>query len=1009
MGILKHMEPERPLERRLVTSVFLDIVGSTDLMMRVSPERLKRVLDEAFGELSSIIADHGGIVEKFIGDAIFAVFGVPTAHADDALRALRATEACAQWADAHGGARVPLAVRIGVETGPVLVDLDATETDRERMVVGPSVNLAARLQTAAEPGQILVGPVFQEATADDARWESVGELDLKGIGTVPAWRLLGTAETSPATEPVFVGRNEELRRLHDALDHVRNGHGVLALIIGPPGQGKSRLVDEFVAGLPEMPRLVARCRPEAEQGSLTPLRQLLGDEVAMAESGALLTRLAELFSEPRERDRIASALMHSAGMPGAPQPLPSNPIELQDEVLNGWRRYLAALARERPLLVRIEDLHWAEPQLLRLVDRLTIGADAPVLVLGTARPELAGTTSLRPGQNRVFIDLDPLNPADAVELARQSGALGAASVERAAGNPLFIVELARRRRSTDEEIPVTLQAAIAARIDELPRQDRDIVQRASVAGETFGLRDAVLLAGRDPAEVSGTLGRLVHAGYITTVEQGYRFYHPLVHDVAYSRLPLAERMHLHARYASEGADPDDSEALAHHWWRAVGEPDAEWVWEDARELAHLRHAAYEAHLAAGRRHSARFAQERAVEVLDRALALAAEPTDVAGAERELGLAYARNAQGDAAWEHRMLAIAAYRDGGRTPPASLFAETVTIPVFNYAFTRSMPEETVVMNLIAEGKEVARSSGDDPSLATLLICEGYYAGDSSTASSALKLIERASDPLPYADTLARLATVQMLAGDLAASDESYRRVEALLHSGPTIDELEYLAYRVTSQILLARIDDATETAERFLSLGETMGAHLRTHALQPRSSVAVATGDWALALSLGHETARVVEANPETPYCIRGAMATAQGATAALVQGDRRAAEDLMALTERMIKPGLQRAYALFLPSVMLGRSVDAAEAIPAPGTIIRPWQRQLVDPAYLYLAIGAVIGGQTEIRPRIVQHLRQFGEKGSPTASALAEGMDGDTSALRLIGCSGLIELLSHYH
>jgi hypothetical protein len=214
-------------------------------------------------------------------------------------------------------------------------------------------------------------------------------------------------------------------------------------------------------------------------------------------------------------------------------------------------------------------------------------------------------------------------------------------------------------------------------------------------------------------------------------------------------------------------------------------------------------------------------------------------------------------------------------------------------------------------------------------------------------------------------------------------------------------------VTSQLLLGRIDEATAAAERFLALSETMGAHLRTHALQPRCSIAMATGDWALTLSLGQETTRVVEANPETPYCIRGAMATAQAAVAALVQGDRQLAMDLLAVSERLIKPGLQRSYAMFLPSVMLGRSADPAEAVPRPGTITRPWQRQLVDPGYLNLAIGVVIGDRTEAQPRALEHLRMFGKNGSPTASALAEAVGGDTESLRGMGFIGFVELLSY--
>lgn len=291
--------------------------------------------------------------------------------------------------------------------------------------------------------------------------------------------------------------------------------------------------------------------------------------------------------------------------------------------------------------------------------------------------------------------------------------------------------------------------------------------------------------------------------------------------------------------------------------------------------------------------------------------------------------------------------------------------------------------------------------------LLVCEGYYVGDSSKAAAALGLIERASDPMPYAHTLAKLATVQMLAGDVVASDESFRRVEAFLGTDAAIGEVEYLEDRVTSLLLLARIGEATSAAERLMALTDTMGAHLRTHGLQSRSSVAMATGDWALTRTLGQETARIVEANPETPYCIRGAMASAHGAAGALMQGDPHTAEDLVALSERMIRPGLQRSYAILLPSVMLGRHANPAEAMPSPGAIRRPWEHQHVDPGYLSLTIGAVIADRTDVLPALMDHLRQFGEKGSKTTSALAEAVGGDPESLRTMGFVGLVALLSY--
>lgn len=988
-----------------MTSLFLDVVGSTDLMMRIPPERMKRLLDGAFTDLSRVIVEHGGTVEKFIGDAIFAVFGVPTAHADDALRAVAAAEACAAWADAHAGDQAALAIRIGVESGHVLADLDAIE-GRERMIVGPSVNFAARLQAAADPGQILVGPVCHDATVHLALFDDAGELELKGIGKAPAWLLVAASGGMPATDPSFVGRRAELALLQDALGQARAGQSLLALVIGPPGQGKSRLVRTFVDGQTGARTLAARCRPEAEQGALTPLRQLLAAGAAGPDADTLLRHLSELFSNAEERDRVGAALMHSAGIPGAAQPMPTNPVELQDEVLNGWRRYLAALTAQGPVMIWIDDLHWAEPELVRLLDRLTTRSEAPLLVIGTARPELVGHAALRPGNRRILIELDALTAEQAEQLALDAGVTDRSSIDRAAGNPLFILELARSRRSADDEIPVTLHAAIAARIDELSREDREMLQRSSVAGETFTLRDATMLAGREAGAISGALGRLTHAGYVTTTHDGYRFHHPLVHDVAYGRLSLAERMHLHARYAQEGVDPEDVEALAHHWWRAVGEPDAEWVWDDAAERARLRREAFQAHVEAGRRNSGRFALERAVEVLERALQLAEEPQDVAVVERELGRAYARDAQGDAAWEHRMRALAALHGASIVPPGELYTETVTIPVFNYGFTRTMPDEAVVAQVLTEGLEAARTSGDEASLATLLVCEGFYTGDATKAATARALVERAPDPLPYADTMVRLGVVQLVAGDVDASDETFRRVEDLIAAGARVDELEFLAYRPTSHLLMGRIGEAADVADRFMRLSETMGAHLRTHALQARSSPALVEGEWDLVLRLGLEAAAIVEANQTLPYCIRGTTAVTQGAVAALMEGDRATAESLLEVAGRMMQPGVLLTYARFLPSVMLGERPDPGEALPHPGSIIRPWQRQLVDPGHLSLAAGVAISGRHDARPRVLEHLALFGGNGSPMTRALAQALDGEVHRLHALGCGGLVDLLS---
>src|SRR5258706_4046618 len=253
---------ERFAERRVISAVFVDVVGSTALTVALGPERLKRALDRAFRELSAIIAAEGGTVEKYVGDAVHALFGAPTAHPDDPQRALQAAHACLAWAEARTGVPVPFAVRVGVETGEAIVDLSAVATDREQMSIGTCVNVAARLQQLAEPGQGLVGPTCHGVTLETAEFLALGALELKGLGRMSVWRLVRPLPVVPATPLTFVGREAELDVPPLAYRPGASGRSVLALISGPPGQGKTRLVDEVVAGVrAEAQVLMARCRP----------------------------------------------------------------------------------------------------------------------------------------------------------------------------------------------------------------------------------------------------------------------------------------------------------------------------------------------------------------------------------------------------------------------------------------------------------------------------------------------------------------------------------------------------------------------------------------------------------------------------------------------------------------------------------------------------------------------------------------------------------------------------
>ena len=1002
-------------ERRFVTCLFIDIVGSTALTMQVPPERMKRTLDEAFAELSRIITHEAGTVEKYIGDAIFALFGAPTAHADDPMRALRAADACRAWAATNGG---HVAIRVGIETGEALVDLGAAASDRQRMAVGSCVNIAARLQSHADPGEILIGSSCRDATADDADLASAGELELKGVGRVEAWRLLAVHQTSSSASLPLVGRERELAILRAALDRTRSGRSTCVVVSGPPGQGKTRLTTEFLAGLdPSCRVLRGRCRPGAEAGALTPLRQFLASDLAEVTPASIETRLGELLDDVEARRRIGTVLTHSAGLGGA-DVLPVNPIERQDEIANGWRRYLEALAGDGIVIIWIEDLHWAEPQLVRLLDRLSFATETRLMVLGTARPEFADSAALRPGADRVLLELDELDEQDARTLARSAGAAEGRSIERAQGNPLFIVELARSRGRAENDLPINLRGAIAARLDELVPAERELLQRSAVAGETFRVRDAALLSDREAADVAGALAGLAHARYIDRLADGYRFHHPLIHEVAYGRLPAPERMWLHARYAREAVHPEDAEALAHHWWEALRPPDADWVWDGEPDLPRMRREAYEAHLAAGQRHADRFAHERAVDAYAFALTLTNDDIEIATIERAIGQAFARNGQGDDAWQHRLLAIGAFRRAVGHAPAALYAETAAVPVYNYAFSRTLPPDEVVLALFSEGERIARMESDLPALTRLLAQQAWYLGVTEKADEALAIIDTAPDPAQHIESLFRLAGHRAIRGEITEAERAFARVDPLVARGAKIDEMEYFYYRMRMAYLAGDLEHAKALADRMVVLSAAMGPHLRTHARGAIASVAAARGEWGIALDAADAAEALIQENPGTPWCVLGAIAPGAGAIASALAGDLHRAGQFVEIIERMLpKPGPQRANALIAQYVMLGRP-DAAAMVPTPPAVVRPWHYQLGDPIGQNFTIAHVMLERWNDLRADVAGLQRAAAQGSLLARALAEAAEEELASatggprpsharLRDLGYLGLSQQLSY--
>jgi class 3 adenylate cyclase/tetratricopeptide (TPR) repeat protein len=546
-------------ERKPVTAVFVDLVGSTGRAEGLDPEEVLRLLEPYYHELRVALERHGGTVEKFIGDAVVALFGAPAAHGDDALRAVRASLAVLEAIERlnEEDATRELAVRVGVNTGDAFVALDARWG--EGMAWGDMVNTAARIQSAAPPGGVLVGDETYRLTRRWIDYDECAPIEAKGKSEpVLVWRALGVAHGAAPGRPL-VGRDAEFEALEALWQQVRSeGRPAFALVVGPPGIGKSRLLEELaLRARLDGDRLVGGCLPYGEGMTYWPVLEVIkqgagilrGDSAAeiTAKLGALLEGLPTANQD--ELRTMAAAVSILLGARATPHGRYSAHELSQAEIHWGLRRLLELFAHDRPLLVVLEDLHWAEPTLLELIRFIVEGAAAPVLVLGSARPGVVAMAA------DVRLELTPLSPDASEELLQ--GLLGEAPPElllRADGNPLFLEELAGAFGSEGAAIPTTLQALIGARLDALTRTVKRVAQHAAVCGTVFWSGAVAVLAESDDVEPSLEeleQRELVHEQEPSTVagEREWSFKHALIRDVAYGRLSKALRARLHERFA----------------------------------------------------------------------------------------------------------------------------------------------------------------------------------------------------------------------------------------------------------------------------------------------------------------------------------------------------------------------------------------------------------------------------------------------------------------------------
>jgi class 3 adenylate cyclase/tetratricopeptide (TPR) repeat protein len=591
-------------ERKVITVLFCDLVGSTQRAERMDPEDVRALLSRYHERVRSELERHGGTVEKFIGDAVMAIFGAPVAHEDDPERGVRAALAIRE-----AFAEDELQVRIGITTGEALVSLGARPSAGEPMASGDVVNSASRLQAAAPVDGVLVDETTYRATERAIEYLDVDPVVAKGkAAPIPVWWAL-RARARVGVERLggapLVGRKEELNLVRETLARVkRDREPQLVTLVGVPGIGKSRLIFELFQELERGPELVywrtGRSLPYGEGVTFWALAEMVKAQAGILDSDSpqqaeekLRTAVTAVMVDGGDQAWIERHLRPLVGLESEE----AGADDHRMEAFAAWRRFLEALAEQRPLVLVFEDLHWADEALLDFVDHVVDWASGvPILVLATSRPELLAR---RPGWgggkvNSATIQLSPLSEKETATLVHGlfgpgvlSAEMQAQLLDRAGGNPLYAEEFARmvRERPGRVALPESVRGIIAARLDALSREEKELLQNAAVVGKTFWL-DAL---GGDRRTLEERLHALERKEFVrrdrrssVAGEAEYVFRHALVRDVAYEQIPRLQRAGKHRAAAvwieSLGRREDHAEMLAHHYVaafeyaRAAGQP-----------------------------------------------------------------------------------------------------------------------------------------------------------------------------------------------------------------------------------------------------------------------------------------------------------------------------------------------------------------------------------------------------------------------------------------------------
>jgi class 3 adenylate cyclase len=892
---------------KLVTVLFADVVGSTARAETLHPEDVRALMTEWFDVMAHELRAEGATIEKFAGDEIMAVFGVPTAHEDDAVRAVRAALRMLEQLAVWNAGREPdqrLEIRIGLNTGEVIA---AAEPVDQLLVAGDAVNVAARLQQAAEPGAILVGDRTARGARSHFAFRELGEpLAIRGkAASVPAWLVTGERETAePAAQPrlaaPLVGRAAQLEFLRTAFERVcSDGRPALVTLIGDAGIGKTRLAEEFVGPLEaEATVLVGRCLPSGQGEPLAPFADILKLRAGVFETDSAVAACAKIAHLVRalldsdlapDRARVEAAFESSLGLRLADDPRGSlEPRDRFRDLIAAWGALLASLARRAPVVVLVEDLHWADGQLLEILEELAEGLDARVLFVCTARSDLLRERPDWGGGRRSFsaLPLDSLSAEDSdrlIALLLDVDSLTDVARERirtrSEGNPFFLEEILRQLidegrlehrdglwravEPIDEfELPDSVQAVILARLDLLAPEERRLVQRAAVVGRRFWDGAAAALAGGEGADrILRTLRRrefvIERVASSIAGEREFIFKHVLIRDVAYESLPRAERGRAHVATADwlERTVGDRvgerAEMLAHHYDAAYTYIRTDDLRRTARE--HLLAGAANAHR--------RFAIEEGDRLAQRAVELSQKAEERLEALEALGDLHYMS--GDDAWRAYVDALDELSEDDPAYPR-IAAKAAEFACRWVGTMQQLPPIEDVRGVIDGGLRVALPSS--PERALLLIVRGWLvvqreglrgADALAVVEEALAAAEALDDPDLLSAALDLAEANHMHEGRYGEMYRSAQRRVALISglSDPR-EGGDACAMAAWSANHSGRYREGEQYATACLESGRGRDAGWYLHGLTWRVQARFNLGDWDGALADQAEIERVI---------------------------------------------------------------------------------------------------------------------------------------------------------